>query len=204
MKKGCLLSPKIFALFINEVAEELKRDGRHGINLSNLIEEICALLFADDRALVSHTVVGLQNQLNVLARPSRRIGLSVNMEKTKVMVFRKGGHLAAHEKWYLNGDLLEVVNSYTYLGFTLTTKLSITSAMEQIASKAKKKVMDILRALWKIECNDVRVFLRLFDQQVQPSLTYAAEIWGVKEVPEIERVQMYACKKLLAVSQKTR
>ena len=83
MKQGCLLSPKLFALFINEAAEELKKDGRHGINLSNLIEEIFALLFADDIALVSHTVVGLQNQLNVLARASRKTGLSVNMEKTK-------------------------------------------------------------------------------------------------------------------------
>lgn len=203
LKQGCLLSPKIFALFVNEVAEELKRDGRHGITLSNLIEEIFALLFADDLALVSHTVVGLQNQLNVLARASGRLGLSVNLSKTKVMVFRKGGYLAAREKWYLNGDLLEVVNSYTYLGFTLTTKLSICTAMEQIAARAKKKVMDILRALWRIECNDIKVFLRLFDLQVQPALLYASEIWGVKEIAEIERVQMYACKKLLSVSQKT-
>lgn len=66
------------------------------------------------------------------------------------MIFRKGGHLAAHEKWYLNGERVEVVNSYTYLGFTLTTKLSINTAMDHITKKAKKKVMDILRALWKI------------------------------------------------------
>ena len=63
--------------------------------------------------------------------------------------------------------------------------------------------MDILRALWKVGCNDIKVFLRLFDAQVQPALLYAAEIWGVHEVKAIEQIHMYACKKVLSVSQKT-
>lgn len=161
------------------------------------------MLFADDIALISHTPVGLQNQINVLARASDRLGLKVNLEKTKVMIFRRGGYLTKHEKWFYQGTRLEVVNSYTYLGFNLTTKLTLSSAMEQITKKAKRKVIDILRALWKIECNDIKVFLRLFDQQVQPALLYAAEVWGTRKVLEIERVQLYACKKILSVSQKT-
>ena len=79
--------------------------------------------------------------------------------------------------------------------------------------------MYILRALWKIGCTDVKIFLRLFDLQVQPALTYASEVsflgvvvvvvfflWrggGVKEVKKVEQVHMYACKKVLSVSQKT-
>ena len=43
----------------------------------------------------------------------------------------------------------------------------------------------------------------MFDQQVQPALTYAAEVWGAKKIEEIEKVHMYACKKALSVSQKT-
>ena len=203
VKQGCLLSPKMFGLFINEVTDEIRKAGRHGILLSNLIEEIFSLLFADDVALVSHTPVGLQNQLNVLARASAKIGLKVNLDKTKVMVLRKGGHLATHEKWFIDGQRLEVVNSYVYLGYTLTTKLSVSTALEPIMVKAKKKVMDILRALWKIKGTDISIFIRLFDHQVQPALTYAAEVWEAKKVKEIEKVHMYACKKALSVSQKT-
>ena len=70
----------------------LRKAGRYGILLSNLTEEIFSLLFADDVALVSHAPVGLQNKLNVLARASAKIG-QVNLDKTKVMVFRKGGTL---------------------------------------------------------------------------------------------------------------
>ena len=116
-----------------------------------MIEEIFSLLFADDVALVSHTVDGLQNQLNVLARASARIGLKINLDKTKIMVFRKGGHLSQYEKWFLNGIRLEVVNSYTYLGYTLTTKLSVSFGLGPKIVKSKKRVMDILRALWKIQ-----------------------------------------------------
>ena len=75
VKQGCLLSPKMFCLFINKVADEIRKAGRHGILLSNLSEEVFSLLFADDVALVSHTPVGLQNQLNVLACDSSKIGL---------------------------------------------------------------------------------------------------------------------------------
>ena len=139
--------------------------------------------------------MGLQNQLNVLARASAKIGLKVNLDKTKVMVFRNGGHLAVHEKRFIHGQRLEVVGSYVYLGYTLTTKLSVSNALEPIMVKAKKKVMNILR---KIKCTDIRIFLRLFDQQVQATLIYAAELWTAKKIKEIEKVHMSVCKKALS------
>ena len=49
--------------------------------------------------------------------------MEINEGRTKVMVFRKGGHLGKHEKWYYVGKSMNVVNSYTYMGFTFTTKL---------------------------------------------------------------------------------
>ena len=84
------------------------------------------------------------------------------------------------------------------LGYTLTTKLSVSNALELIMVKAKKKVMNILRALRKIKCTDIRIFLRLFDQQVQATLIYAAELWTAKKIKEIEKVHMYACEKALS------
>ena len=32
--------------------------------------------------------------------------------------------MGKREKWYYNGNLVNVVNSYTYLGFTFTVKVS--------------------------------------------------------------------------------
>ena len=70
------------------------------------------------------TPSGLQNQLNCLQDCCAKLGMEVNESKTKVMIFRKGGHLGINEKRYYNGMLVNVVNSHTYFGFTFTTKLS--------------------------------------------------------------------------------
>ena len=43
----------------------------------------------------------------------------------------------------------------------------------------------------------------MFGQQVQPALTFAADVWGAKKIKEIQKVHMYACKKVLSVSQRT-
>jgi hypothetical protein len=48
---------------------------------------IWLLLFADDLALTSELEVGLQQQLDALQQLCAQRGLTVNMKKTKVMVF---------------------------------------------------------------------------------------------------------------------
>ena len=89
---------------------------RHDIPLGPADIELFLLLFADDLTLLTSTVTGLQNQLNVLSVAAKRLCLTVNLGKSKVIVFRKGGFLAAKEKWFLAGAVLEVVNKYKYLG----------------------------------------------------------------------------------------
>jgi hypothetical protein len=42
------------------------------------------------------------------------MGLSVNLDITKVMVFRKGGRLSKYEKWFYNGMNIEIVNKYIW------------------------------------------------------------------------------------------
>ena len=106
VKQGCLLTSLIFSLLISEVADFVRRNGKHGIQLLPGHDEICSLLFADDIVLVSSTPSGLQNQINSLEKASKSLGLTVNLDKTKVMVFRKGGHIAAGEKWFLHGKEL--------------------------------------------------------------------------------------------------
>ena len=41
--------------------------------------------------LLACTAIGLQTQLNELSVAAKRLGLIVNLEKSNVMVFRKGG-----------------------------------------------------------------------------------------------------------------
>ena len=92
------------------------------------------------------------------------------------MIFRKGGHIAAGEKWFYNGSEIETVKSYRYLGYTLTTKLSTNSSSEEYAYKAKGKILDLTKTMWSLGSLDTTVFFQLFDAQIKPILLYASEI----------------------------
>ena len=97
----------------------------------------------------------------------------------------------------------EIVNSYKYLGFTLTTKLSNNSACEEYASKAKGKILDLMKTMWSLGSLDTSLFFKLFDAQIKPMLLYASEIWGMLRLTAIETAHLFACKRLLCVSNKT-
>ena len=88
------------------------------------------------------------------------------------MVFRKEGHLSKSEKWYYQGQKIEVVNSYKYLGFTLSTKLSFDTAFYEYSGRANGKVVEILKTMWSLGTMNVTVFFKLFDAQVKPMLLY--------------------------------
>ena len=203
VRQGCLLSPLLFSLLITEVAKKIAAGGRAGYQLIPGARDIFSLLFADDIVLIARTPAGLQNQINNLKEASANLGLVVNLDKTKVMVFRKGGFLGRAEKWYYGREQIEVVNSYKYLGFTFTTKLSIDIALAEFAGRAKKKIVIIFKTLYKLGQIDVKTFFQLFDVQVRPMLLYAAEIWGATKYEVIEKTHMFACKKLLGVSART-
>ena len=91
---------------------EAVQNGRHGATFINDYFELFILLLADDVVLLSKTVIGLQTQLNSLQRASSSLRLKVNVSKSNIVVFRKGGYLGARERWTYDSVVLPVVNVY--------------------------------------------------------------------------------------------
>ena len=56
------------------------------------------------------------------------------------MVFRNGGPLRNYEKWYFNGNFVNTVSVYKYIGLLFTPTLSWTSARVQLAKQARKAI----------------------------------------------------------------
>ena len=115
------------------------------------------------------------------------------------MVFRKGGYLSARERWLYGDSELEIVNAYKYLGLLFTTKLSLRIPWNEMCCKGKKGVIAIFKTLRKLKCFDCKFFFKLFDTQIEPILTYAAEVWGLNNNIEMERVHTYGIKRFIFV-----
>ena len=204
LKQGDICSPILFSLLINELANDIMLNGKHGITLAPDIVQILIMLFADDVILMSYTVVGLQHQLNTLNNSATNLGLFVNFEKSKVVVFRNGGYIASREKWFYDGVKLEVVNQYKYLGVIFSTGLTFSYALEDMATKAKKGIVGILKLLWTLNDQTPKLFFKLFDTQIQPILTYGSEVWALMvDHSIIEKVHTFALKRFLNVSKMT-
>ena len=192
-----------FSCWFQKKQTSLEKNGKHGIQLIPSQDEIFLLSFADDTVLLSSTLTGFQNQINSLEKASSSLGLTVNIEKAKVMVFRKGGHIAATENWFYNHTETEIVNSYKHLRYTSTTKLSSHVACREYSNKTKGEILDLMKTMWSFGNFDSSLFFKLFECQVKPMLLYASEIWGTTNIYVIETANLFACKRLLNVSEKT-
>ena len=111
VKQGKVCSPVVFSLFINELALDIINNGRHGVSLSSDFVQLVILLFADEMILLSEVVTGLQIQLNSLFSPASRLQLKVSMNKSNILVFRKGGYLGVRERWIYGDCMMKAINS---------------------------------------------------------------------------------------------
>lgn len=204
LKQGETCSPVLFSLFINELACDVVCKGKHGIQLFPDLFQLLILLFADDVVLLSDTVIGLQNQLNILHDTAQRLGLIVNLQKSNVVVFRNGGPLAAIAKWRYGNDIIQVVSKYKYLGIFLSTRLSFSHSLCDMATRAKKGLIGIFKMMWSVGEHSPSVFFKLFDCQIQPMLMYGAEVWGpIADLSVVEKVHRFALKRFLNTSVRT-
>ena len=100
--QGEILSTFLFSIFLNDIEMHLGKNIQDGITLDQL--QLYLLLFADGAVLVSETCKGLQHLLDYLYEYCIKWNLNVNIEKTKIVVFRKGGGggwaLGLHNHWY--------------------------------------------------------------------------------------------------------
>ena len=113
-----LSSPLQFAIFISELSNYLDTNGAKGCQLMPDTTEINALYYADDIVVMADTIGGLNKHIKSIQDFCKNWGMKVNMSKTQIMVFRKGGPISRYEKWTYNDHPLDIVSEYKYLGLT--------------------------------------------------------------------------------------
>ena len=94
------------------------------------------LLFADDTVLFAESPDDMQILLDGLKAYCDKWNISVNTEKTKVVVF-KSGNRRSNVELYFDNILLEQVTSFTCLGVTLSSN-GIFFSNSKVAGRTSK------------------------------------------------------------------
>jgi len=115
VRQGSCLSPSVFNVFINFFIVQL-RHKQTGCHISSLY--VGCLLYADDILLLSPTVAGLQEMLDVCSDSARSLSLSFNVNKSHCIVIGKM-HSYVIQPMYLDSQCIEWTNSIKYLGVYL-------------------------------------------------------------------------------------
>ena len=79
------------------------------------------LLFADDTALLAHSISDMQNTIDKFAEASKEMGLNVNITKTDVL-YQPAPNVSVNELpiIQIDGIPLKVVKNFRYLGITIS------------------------------------------------------------------------------------
>lgn len=121
VRQGECLSPFLFAMYVNDLEAEIVTKGISGINIGTINIYIYMLLYADDIILFGNSPEDLQKSLTILEEYSSKWKLTVNTNKTKIMVFRKGGRLPNDLDFIYNDVSIEIVSKFCCLGVILTS-----------------------------------------------------------------------------------
>ena len=129
--------------------------------------------------------------------------LVVNLEKTKILLFQKGGH--GHKKrdsaFLFGNQIVAYAKEYMYLGVHLTQTALYESATNQFLSKAKAASASTISLIYSLKVSSFKVFKKLFEALVRSMILYAAPIYAVRHLTEIEKIQTVFFKRLLHLPQ---
>ena len=136
VRQGENLSPILFAMLINEFKNNLSTQ-YNGVHLNQLYNtdielqlKLFTLLYADDTIVLAETERELQSALDAVHEYCNNMHLTVNTQKTKVMIFSRG-KVRKYQNFMFGGSILDVTYEYVYLGVNFNNNTSFIKAIER-------------------------------------------------------------------------
>ena len=195
VRQGENLSPFLFSLYVNDLEEFLLKKNVVGLqSITGTIEnelllycKLLVLFYADDTVIMAESACELQHALHEFQIYCSQWKLTVNVEKTKILVFSKGPMLKT--KFYYNNLVIENVKEFKYLGIVFSRTGSFSKAKKHLCEQAQKAMYGIIRKIRQFKL-PVDCQFDLFDKVVAPILLYGSEVWGFENLDIVERIHL--------------
>jgi hypothetical protein len=132
MPQGSILGPLLFIIYVND--------------MTNITQSFYPILYADDTTLCatlnSHwnnlDNIILNNELTAISNWLKLNKLSLNISKTKAMMFLTPQRHANLPELYIDDSQIEFVSNFNFLGVILNKHLKWNSHIDMIAKKISK------------------------------------------------------------------
>ena len=207
VRQGENISPFLFSIYLNDLEDHLRFDHINGIKLVLHTDEvflflkIFVLLYADNTALLAESREDLQTALDSFEQYCRMWKLTVNIEKTKIIVFGRG-KMKSDLAFHLNNQNIEIVKHFKYLGVIFSRGGSFQASIKHNCEQAAKAMFLLIRKMKTLDLS-VDTQIELFDKMIKPILLYGSEIWGYSNVKPIERIHVKFLKSIFNRKQST-
>ena len=159
------------------------------------------LLYADDTIIIAESPTDFQNALDGMYDYCKLWHLSVNTEKTKVVIFSKG-KLRKKPTFEFDNKNLEIVDQYKYLGIIMNFTGKFNVAVRNLCEQARKAMFSLINKTRKLNL-PINLQIELFESTIQPILLYGCEIWGTKNSNIVESFHLKFLKNMLKLKKST-
>lgn len=188
VRQGDIISPKLFTLALENVFKTLQWETK-GVNIDGLY--LSHLRFADDIVIISSSMQELSEMIKQLNEASKRIGLKMNIAKTKIIS-------NTEETIHVDGTKLENVKEYVYLGH------AIKIGKENQTAEIKRRIrlawagFGKMNYIFKNKSIPINLKRRAFDTCILPVATYGLETMAMtKKTANQIRVMQRAMERVM-------
>ena len=170
VRQECLLSPTLCNIFLKRIMTDALEDHEGTVSIEG--RTITNFRFPDDIDGLAGEEEELANLVERLDKASRVYGMEISAEKTKPMTNNTSG---INSEIKVNGQKLETVTGFKYLGSVITDEGSKPEILSRIAQTAA--ALTRLTQVWIEKSISLSSKIRLMCSLVTSIFLYACELW---------------------------
>ena len=125
------------------------------------------------------------------------------LKKQNVLLLRKMVKKRILDKWFFNGEELETVTDFKYLGFVFSSTGKFSKGIDHVELQGQRALFNMYSSVDNFNSMYINMQMSLFQSLNASVLSYGCEIWGFAEAKKVELLQLKFLKQILKVRKST-